>query len=132
MSYLVDTDVCSAYLRNHPVVVSRLLLHYGALNLSVVTVGELLTWAYRANAPADRLAGIQDLLRGASVIDVTFPVVQKFGEIRAALLDRGITVGEVDLLNAATALISGLTMVTHNKKDYSEIPGLTIIDWLVP
>jgi predicted nucleic acid-binding protein len=38
----------------------------------------------------------------------------------------------MDLLNGATALVHGLTMVTHNIKDYSDIPGLTIDDWLVP
>jgi tRNA(fMet)-specific endonuclease VapC len=38
----------------------------------------------------------------------------------------------MDLLNGATALVHNLTMVTHNAKDYSDIPGLTIADWLVP
>ena len=50
MSFLLDTDTCSAYLKNDPAVVGRVMLHYGGLNVSVITVGELLTWALRAHA----------------------------------------------------------------------------------
>jgi tRNA(fMet)-specific endonuclease VapC len=132
MSFLLDTDICSAYLKNNAAVVGRLMLHYGGLNVSVITVGELLTWALRTNAPSDRLNGVQDLLKGATVLDVTLGIAEKFGEIRAGLIDHGITVGEMDLLNGATALVRGLTMVTHNVQDYANIPGLTIVDWLVP
>jgi tRNA(fMet)-specific endonuclease VapC len=132
MSFLLDTDICSAYLKNEPVVVGRVMLHYGGLNVSVITVGELLTWALRSNAPPDRLRGIQDLLKGATVLDITWPIAERFGRIRAGLFDSGITVGELDLLNGATALVHGLTMVTHNTTDYSDIPGLTIDDWMVP
>ena len=132
MSFLLVTDIFSAYLKNDPIVVGRVMLHYGGLNLSVITVGELLTWALRAHAPPDRLKGIQDLLKGANVLDVSLSIAEKFGEIRAELLDAGKTVGEMDLLNGATALVHSLTMATHNTKDYSDIPGLTIDDWLVP
>ena len=38
----------------------------------------------------------------------------------------------MDLLNGATALVHGLTMVTHNVQDYAHVPGLTIDDWLLP
>jgi tRNA(fMet)-specific endonuclease VapC len=108
------------------------MLHYGGLNVSAITVGELLTWALRANAPPDRLNGIQDLLKGATVLEVSLPIAERFGGIRAGLFDHGIVVGEMDLLNGATALVHGLTMVTHNVQDYAQVPGLTIDDWLVP
>ena len=72
------------------------------------------------------------MLKGAVVLEVTLSIAEKFGEIRAGLFDRGITVGEMDLLNGATALVHNLTMVTHNTNDYSDIPGVTIDDWLVP
>jgi tRNA(fMet)-specific endonuclease VapC len=132
MSFLLDTDICSSYLKNDAVVVARVMMHFGGLNVSVITVGELLTWALRANAPSARLKSVQDLLKGATVLDVSLRIAEKFGEIRAGLMDHGIAVGEMDLLNGATALIHGLTMVTHNVQDYANIPGLTIDDWLIP
>jgi tRNA(fMet)-specific endonuclease VapC len=132
MSFLVDTDTCSAYLKNHPRVVSRVMLHYGALDVSVVTVGELLTWGLRANAPSSRLRIIRAFLQGVTVLEATLPVAEKFGSIRAGLLDRGITVSGTDLFIAATALVHNLTLVTHNTADYANVPGLTLEDWMTP
>src|SRR5438105_4674438 len=103
MSFLLDTDICSAYLKNDRTVVGRVMLHYGGLIVSVITVGELLTWALRANAPANRLQGVRDFLKAVTVLDATRPVAEKFGQVRADLLDRGLSVGGMDLLNAATA-----------------------------
>jgi tRNA(fMet)-specific endonuclease VapC len=132
MSFLLDTDICSAYLKNDRTVVGRVTLHFGGLEVSVITVGELLTWARRTGAPAARLQGVQDLLRGVAVLDVTPQIAEKFGEVRADLLDRGIVVGQMDLFNASIALVHNLTLVTHNTADYAYIPGLTIVDWQIP
>ncbi len=43
MSFLLDTDICSAYLKNDRRTTSKVMLHFGALHVSVITVGELLT-----------------------------------------------------------------------------------------
>jgi predicted nucleic acid-binding protein len=41
MTFLLDTNICSAYLKNDTVVEGRVMRHYGGLNVSVITVGEL-------------------------------------------------------------------------------------------
>ena len=132
MSFLLDTDICSAYLKNDQQVVGKVMLHFGGLHVSVITVGELLTWARRAKAPPARLQGVRDLLLASLIHDVDFAVADKFGELRSGFLDQGITIGELDLLNASVALIHNLTMATHNVQDYANIPGLTIEDWMGP
>lgn len=132
MSFLLDTDICSAYLKNDRTVVGKVMLHFGGLNISVATLGELLTWALRANAPASRLQVVQDFLKSLTIFELTRPISEKFGELRAGLLDRGIVVGTMDLFNAAVALVYNLTMVTHNMADYVNIPGLTVVDWRMP
>jgi tRNA(fMet)-specific endonuclease VapC len=132
MSFLIDTDICSAYLKDNRPVVGKMMLHYGGLSVSVVTAGELLARALRAKAPATRLQKVRDFLAPVDVIEVDMMVAEKYGEIRAALLDQGKDPGPMDLLNAATALVHNMTMVTHNVADYSLIPGLTIDDWQAP
>jgi predicted nucleic acid-binding protein len=132
MSFLLDTDICSAYLKNDRQVIAQVMLHFGGLHVSVVSVGELLTWALRANAPASRLQGVRDFLTAAAIVEITLPVAERFGELRAALLDQGKPTGELDLLIAACALVNQLTLVTHNTKDYANIPGLTVVDWMIP
>jgi tRNA(fMet)-specific endonuclease VapC len=129
---LIDTDICSAYLKDDPTVVNRVMLHYGGLEVSAITAGELMTWAMRAKTPAARRQGVRDLLQGVAVLDVTLPVAERFGEIRAELIDRGLRVEEMDLFIAATALVHNVTLVTHNTADYANVPGLTVVDWLAP
>jgi len=132
MSFLLDTDICSAYLKNDPSVVRNVMLHFGSLHVSVISYGELLTWALRAKAQPARLRGVRDFLAAMSVEDVDATVAEKFAELRAGLLDQGRAVSEMDLLNAAIALVRNLTMVTHNNRDYAEVTGLALDDWLAP
>ena len=132
MSFLLDTDICSVYLKKHPLVVSRVMLHFGGLETSAVTAGELLTWALRAKAPAARLLDVRAFLGMVAIRETTLTVAESFGAVRANLLDRGLTVAPMDLFNAATALVHNLTLVTHNVADYANVPGLTVVDWMVP
>ena len=87
---------------------------------------------FTRKAPSSRLQIVQAFLKGVAVLDVTPPVAETFGFIRANLFDRGIIVGEMDLFNAATALVHNLTLVTHNLADYADVPGLAVDDWIIP
>lgn len=132
MSFLIDTDTCSAYVKGAGSVVSRFMQYGGGLHISVVTLGELWTWALRARAPARRRQEVEDLLKEVTILDLTADVGRKFGEVRAFLFDAGTPAPDSDLLNGALALVHNLTMVTHNTTDYLNIPGLRLDDWLVP
>jgi tRNA(fMet)-specific endonuclease VapC len=52
--------------------------------------------------------------------------------IQAHFRDIGQPAPELDLLIGSTALIHGLTLVTHNVQDFAVIPGLHIVAWLAP
>ena len=132
MSYLLDTDICSAYLKGNRVVWPRFMQYGGRLHVSAVTAGELFAWVLRANASPTRLQALQGLLRDVVVLDVNTSVARRFGEVRADQLDRGHHTPEVDLFIAATALTHGLTLVTHNVRDFANVPGLPVEDWLNP
>ena len=131
MSFLLDTDICSALLKTNSLA-HRFLQHLGWLHMSAVTLAELYAWVLPANAPKRRIDGLIDLLRDVVVLDVTPQVARRFGEIQAALLDTGRPAPEMDLLIAATALVHNFTLVTHNTQDYSNVPGLVLDDWLAP
>lgn len=132
MSFLLDTDICSAHLKQRPGLTHRFIQHMGRLHISAITLGELSTWASRKKASPRRLAMLQALLSDVVVLDVDARVAGRFGQLRAALLDAGRPTPEMDLLIAATALEHGLALVTHNVADFANIPGLKIEDWLVP
>jgi tRNA(fMet)-specific endonuclease VapC len=131
MSFLLDTDTCSAHLKTGALS-HRLVQYGGRLHISVITLAELYMWVLRKKTPPHRLQGVLDLLNDVVVLDVTPDVARRFGEIQANVLDAGQRLPPMDLLIGATALVHGLTVVTHNRHHFSRIPGLLLDDWLIP
>ncbi len=132
MSFLIDTDICSAYMKGLGKVTNRFLQYGGRLYLSTVTLGELCAWSMRATAPPHRKLQLLNLLRVATVLDIDGLVAHRFGDVRAWQLDHGVPSPLLDLLNASVALVHGYTLVTHNTADFQNVPGLLLADWLVP
>lgn len=130
MSFLLDTDIWSAHLKGSQVVTSKLLQYSGRLYISAITLAELTTWARRAKAPPRRWQMVADFLNDVTVLDVTTEIASKFGEVRAALLDAGLPAPDMDLVIATTALVHNLTLVTHNTRDFLNVAGLSLCDWL--
>lgn len=130
MSFILDTDICSAFLKGNRAVWQHCMLHTGQLSVSVITAAELFSWASRATAPPKRLRNLLDFLVDVTVLDITPEVARQFGELDAGMLDVGQRAPPMDLLIAATAILHNLTVVTHNSKDFSAVPGLTVVDWL--
>jgi predicted nucleic acid-binding protein len=67
---------------------------------------------------------IQKLLDSVRILPVTFAVAKRAGELRSTRALLGRTHSIQDMIVAATALENGLTLVTHNRKDFP-IEGLT-------
>lgn len=53
-----------------------------------------------------------------------------YAEIRQSLVSRGFSVGDFDIIIGVTALRHGLTVVTHNIKHFSQMPGIQFVDWV--
>ena len=130
MSFLVDTDIASAYLQGNGKVFNRFIQHSGGLYISILSVSELYSWVYVADNPAKRESGLQAMLSDVTALVVDDDVARQCGQIRADLQKKGTKVPTLDLLIAATALLNNLTVVTHNQRHFSLVPGLRIEDWL--
>lgn len=130
MSFLLDTDVCSAFLKGDRRVYGRFMQHAGQLHVSAICAAELYTWTSRSKAPADRRRALTSFLGDVIVLAFDSAAAQKFGELRAAQLDTGALTPQLDLMIAATALTHDLTLVTHNTIDYATIATLRLQDWL--
>jgi len=55
-------------------------------------------------------------------------ILERFGVLRGDLSRRGLTIGDFDLLIAATALHHDLTLVTRNRRHFSRIPSLRLYE----
>jgi tRNA(fMet)-specific endonuclease VapC len=133
MSFLLDTDTCSAHLKRPSGLMHRFVQHSGGLYLSAIVLGELYTWAFHRQNPTPVIQRIEnDLLPDVSVLDFDSDCAKEFGKIRGKLLQQGISVSRMDLMIACAALVHNLTLVTHNTADYQNISGLRLDDWLIP
>lgn len=58
-------------------------------------------------------------------------VAHAYGQIRAQLEQAGMPIGPNDLMIAAITLTHGLTLVTHNTREFKRVAGLSLADWEV-
>ena len=90
-----------------------------------MTVAELLEGAATAGWGARRLAHLSITIQSLLVAHSDSVLCQNWAAVRAAR--QAQLIGVADAWIAATALAHGLDLVTHNPKDFTAIPGLTII-----
>ena len=133
MTYLLDTNICSAYLKRPGLLAPRFIQHTGRLSISTIVLAELYTWAFRRSDPIPLLNSItQEILIAVEVIDFDTRCARMFGELRATMMSAGAGVHPTDLMIAAVARVHDLTLVTHNVRHFSRIPELRIDNWLEP
>jgi tRNA(fMet)-specific endonuclease VapC len=132
MKFLLDTDICSAHMRRPAQLAHRFIQHTGQLAISSVTLANCIPAPTRHSQTARLLALISDVLQEVQVIDFDSACAEKFGQVRGALLQQGLSVPTADLMIASAALVHDLTLVTHNTADYQNVPGLRLNDWLNP
>lgn len=132
MSFLLDTNICSAHMRRPGGLAHHFFQHGGGLAIPSVALAELYSGAYRHPDPPRLLRLIDDLLREVRVLDFDAACAEQFGRLQASLHRQGISVSTPDLMIASVALAHNLTLVTHNTSDFQSIPGLRLADWLAP
>ena len=132
MNFLIDTDICSAHMRRPGKLAHRFVQHMGRIAISTVTLAELYAGAYKHSQTNRLLSLIADLRQEVHIVDFDAPCAERFGQVRGTLLQQGVSVPTTDLMIGSAALVHNLTLVTHNTKDFQNIPGLTLEDWLTP
>ena len=126
MSFLLDTCVVSELRKPHPddgVLAWFEMCAEDMLYLSAVTLGELcygielLPESRRKIALMTWYAQVCLSYTG-HILDVTLPVLERWGSFRATRQKSGGTLAMGDGLIAATAIVNGMTVVTRNTSDF--------------
>lgn len=131
MTYLLDANVCIRLINNSsPALLRRFRLESPAsLRLSSVVRAELMFGARNSGRVAENLRLIADFWEPFVSLPFDDPSAAHYGVIRAELRRQGRPIGSNDLLIAATALAHDVTLVTHNTREFSRVPGLRLEDW---
>ena len=131
MSYLIDTNIISETIKTTP---NKGVLKWFnstpsyALFISVITIGEIrkgIEIVKNDTKKSELVSWLDFELRpwfGNNIISIDQDIAERWGYISA-----NTKVPAIDGLIAATAMVSNLTLVTRNIKDFT-IPGLEVIN----
>jgi tRNA(fMet)-specific endonuclease VapC len=129
MPYLIDSDWVIDHLDDVPQAVELLdQLAADGIAISMITYMEVFQGLLRSPNPQEAQAKLDRFLDAVPVLPFLPAVAQRCASLRETLRLEGKRVNSraLDLLNAATALEYNLTLVTRNRDDYDDIPGLTL------
>ena len=131
MRYLLDTNIVSALIREPHGRVMERIRQVGEANVatSIIVAAELRYGAAK-KASARLTAQVEAVLGAMEVLPFDDPSDRVYGVLRAGLEQKGLPVGGNDLLIAAHALSHGLTLVTANEREFSNIDDLPCENWL--
>src|SRR5450631_792360 len=123
MRYMLDTNICSYILKNHPAAVKVKFEEAGSGNvcLSTVVLAELYYGAARHPNGIVIRREIDDFVSRLVVIPWDEMAADHYGAIRSALEKAGTPVGAMDMLIAAHARSCGATLVTNNVREFDRV-----------
>ena len=124
--YLIDSDILISLSRGRIGVQER-MNGAGLSNclVSEISLAELYVGVYKG---VGNESFVEFLEKSFKVLPIS-PVLKTFAKLRAQLEVKGSTLEKMNLFIAATALANDYTLVTHNTRHFSRVPGLKLEDW---
>lgn len=128
MRFLLDSNAVIALLRGDEGFLKQMLAHTPAdFGMPAIVAHELFYGAYKGQRRTENLARVEALQ--FEVVDFDREDARQAGEIRASLAASGAPIGPYGVLIAGQALARGLTLITHNMREFARMPGLNVEDW---
>ena len=134
MSHLLDTNAAIALIKNEPTQfrkrLRRAVAKGAAISVSSIVLYELWCGVARSTHRRENAERLRTFLSGGiAVSPFTEEDAIAAGDLRATLEAAGTPIGPYDLLIAAQALRSGVTLVTANVSEFARVPSLRCQDW---
>jgi len=128
---MLDTNTLSELIRNPRGALTERLaaVEPDEVCTSIVVVCDLRFGARRKGSEV-LTRRVEQLLGTLNVLPLDPPADEHYADIRAALEQLGTPTGSHDLFIAAHARSRGLTLVTHNIREFTRVPDLNVEDWL--
>jgi tRNA(fMet)-specific endonuclease VapC len=136
LQFLFDTDHLTLYQHKHQPLMLRIGLQppdtIGICPINIeetmrgrlAVLGRTLTGIKHVQAYA-HLAAAEEMFRLFPLVPFDNGSENQFQRLRASRL----RVGTLDLKIAAIALVNDLTVLTRNRSDFGQVPGLKLADW---
>lgn len=131
MSYMLDTNACIHYLNNpdSPIRHRMSLLRPADVLVCSMVKAELYYGAYRSSRRPETFSALERFLSLLTSLPFDDTAAHVYGKIRSELSSKGTPIGPNDLIIASIALANGVTLVTHNTREFGRVDGLRFEDW---
>ena len=130
--YLLDTNTCIYFLKNSFSALTQKLLDTdpSELFISSITVFELAYGAEKSKWGEKTRQKLAMFLAPFTILPFDSEDAMVAGRIRGALEQHGTPIGPYDVQIAAQALAKGLTVLTHDMKEFQRVLDIKVEDWV--
>ena len=131
MPYLIDTDILIDQREGQPRVLALVeQLAPDGIAISIITYMEIYQGTLRSSDPVRAQAGLADFLISMPIVPISHRAARRCAALREDMARQGKRVRSraLDLITASIALEHGYTLVTRNRKDYADVPNLSLYD----
>ena len=133
LKYMLDTNIAIYTIKNKPAEVREAFKqHDGQLCISSVTLMELIYGAEASGAVARNLRDIEGFAARLEVLPYDNDAAAHTGQLRAELKKIGRPIGPYDEMIAGHARSLGLIVVTNNVKQFEQVAGIRLANWVNP
>ena len=132
MGKVLDSSILIAMERGELELAAALKEHRDeTVAISAVTASELLHGAFRLKGArqAATEAFVHNVLRSLPVLSFDLKSARIHARLAADMAAGGNTIGDRDLMIAATALACGSELVTRDRRSFPRVPGLRVVHW---
>lgn len=131
MKYILDTNVCINFLKGSNNWIAQNIVKVSSNDRIIPSVvrAELYYGVFKSTRKEENLTKLQLFLQLHPSLPFDDKASEIFGQIRSDLEKIGKPIGPYDLQIASIAIANHCTLVTHNTKEFSRIPGLQLTDW---
>jgi tRNA(fMet)-specific endonuclease VapC len=128
---MLDTDTCIAAIKRNPEVIKKLRgKNPGQVGISTVTMSELCFGVEASARPEQNREALWEFMLPLEIAHYDDTCASRYGSVRASLRKKGRPIGALDTMIAAHAVALDVTLVTHNTREFGEVEGLPLEDWL--
>jgi tRNA(fMet)-specific endonuclease VapC len=130
VKYLLDTNTLIYFFKNQGRVAEALLAcNSKEVGIASLVYYELKVGIAKSQSPQKRLEQLNALVDQINVLPFSIKEADAAALIRANLEQKGLPIGPLDTLIAATAVTHQCTLITHNTAEFSRVSGLQLQDW---
>jgi tRNA(fMet)-specific endonuclease VapC len=128
--YLLDTNTASYVIKgNFPRVRDHLLrVPMAEVGISVITEAELRFGVARLPGAIRLKLAVEEFLIRVEILSWDSDAARQYADLHARLEAEGTPMGNLDMMIAAQAITSKVTLVTHDQV-FKRIQSLKVVDW---